>query len=601
MRVSVSAVVEGKGNLRRQQSGTLCPPLANCSPRRPCPPPQVRAVLASGAAAPPAPRDQLAPAVMVEVLSPSLPAALRRAMSQQLHAAWLAGLPPQPASLQLAGVWEAAGRDFVRLISLLPQLLEAYEGVDAAGRTVRRFAILSDQASVQIDAGVAPAAGRAAAAAGAGPPRTSRPPAAAPAAAAAAAAAEEGSGVSSSSSSSVGAASSRKHHPPRQEEEGELVGLPAELAREVAVLRTRYGTALRLLNTQQQPAEGPPLAQHAAATAADTAAAAAAAAVAAAAAQRRMQQLTLNTSSGGGGASRAGTAAAAGCTAAPPLLELELTFRPTDPAWDPHSTLLLRCTLAPTYPAVDSLDVALTPQPPLPAIQHQVLQRLAASQLAAGAAPGRPGALRAAVRYLENHAGELLRDAEDLALEVMQRRRAAAAAGVSAAAGAAAVEVGGTATERSSGGGARASVDSQRSHGTAALASPGPQSLQRHSAGGSDSDGFWYSGDEESEGSEGDGGGHEASASGSDSTGSTGSWDWEEGEEEAAGEDAGGDRTGGLGHSEAGLRGGLQLQLEGLSLVDCNVLEILRLNLQARASQHCLPAVPHSSREGGLK
>ncbi len=40
-------------------------------------------------------------------------------------------------------MFDAAQRDFVSLISYIPELVEPYEGTNADGATVRRFAIVN--------------------------------------------------------------------------------------------------------------------------------------------------------------------------------------------------------------------------------------------------------------------------------------------------------------------------------------------------------------------------------------------------------------------------------------------------------------------------
>jgi hypothetical protein len=137
-----------------------------------------------------------AAAVTVTVLNPELPQPLREAIAADLHAAWaerlrgeicvccgslwatcidaeLAGTAPggggaggaDGGALQMLSILAQAHTDFLRLISLRPEFLERYEGVDSEGRTVRRVAVLSDVATVEIDVGPPQAAAAAAAAA----------------------------------------------------------------------------------------------------------------------------------------------------------------------------------------------------------------------------------------------------------------------------------------------------------------------------------------------------------------------------------------------------------------------------------------------------
>ena len=63
---------------------------------------QGRVVLRSADALPPAPKEQLGGAVEVQVVSPSLPTALREAMAQEVHRTWLASLSGKQASTAAA-------------------------------------------------------------------------------------------------------------------------------------------------------------------------------------------------------------------------------------------------------------------------------------------------------------------------------------------------------------------------------------------------------------------------------------------------------------------------------------------------------------------
>ncbi|PSC71454.1 CHY zinc finger [Micractinium conductrix] len=465
--------------------------------------------------------EQLASAVEVVVEGAELPRALRQAMSAELHAAWV-GTGPAPGALNLAHLWERAAQRFVHLITLLPEALESYQFEDASGSTVRRWAVLSDESSLTIDASAHPAA-------------VPAKPQGASLAQAAAAAATPSTGRPAQAAAAAGAA---PFQPPSLQR---LPGCPAEagaelpraLQQELTFLQRRYG--LRML----PPGE---------------------AAVAAAAAQLAGMQLAA-----GSGASSDGTAArraAAGEAAAPAALELaapepaaaaaaaafEVELQPTDPAWVPAThppRMCLHGWAASSYPAPRSLTLVASPgQAQLSALHREVLDKLLAAEVAAAvaaaAAAPRPAPLSAAVRHVANHAGELWQQSEDIAVEVARRRQR--------------------------------QQQQQGRQGEAASAQHGgpPPAGGSSSDGGSselDDDGAW--------------GGSYASGSNSEGSGS----DFEGAPASVEGRDVatrGGGGGGAGGHSEAQLP--LALQLEELELeVDC--LEALKLTLQVLCSR----------------
>ena len=393
---------------------------------------------------------------------------------------------------------------------------------DASGSTVRRWAVLSDESSLTIDASAHPAA-------------VPAKPQGASLAQAAAAAATPSTGRPAQAAAAAGAA---PFQPPSLQR---LPGCPAEagaelpraLQQELTFLQRRYG--LRML----PPGE---------------------AAVAAAAAQLAGMQLAA-----GSGASSDGTAArraAAGEAAAPAALELaapepaaaaaaaafEVELQPTDPAWVPAThppRMCLHGWAASSYPAPRSLTLVASPgQAQLSALHREVLDKLLAAEVAAAvaaaAAAPRPAPLSAAVRHVANHAGELWQQSEDIAVEVARRRQR--------------------------------QQQQQGRQGEAASAQHGgpPPAGGSSSDGGSselDDDGAW--------------GGSYASGSNSEGSGS----DFEGAPASVEGRDVatrGGGGGGAGGHSEAQLP--LALQLEELELeVDC--LEALKLTLQVLCSR----------------
>ena len=467
-------------------------------------------------------------AVEVEVAGDELPRELRQAMAERLHSVWAASgpgehvwmnpclrcacigcsmqaatctLPPPhpwcaaPGQLNLGQLWAAAQRQFASLITLLPHLLEPYQSEDAAGSTVRRWAVLSDQASITIDA--------------------SGHPASAPKAALAAAA---GAVLAHSRGKSSAGQQQEQRQPaaPAGAAAGAQAGsaaLPRAVAQELEFLAKRHGL-------RQVPV------QHAAGAGASPASAAG----------NQLAGLCISPAhaEATSAPASAGTGAPAAAQAEGVVAAFELELRPTDPAWPAVYPLLLHGRLSAGFPQAGCLVLQVSPQqqPPLPLLQRQVLDKLLAAEVAAAA--GRPGALRNVVRQVENHAGRLWQQAEDIAAEVARRRRQQPA--------------------------------------QQALQQEGPQQGQRQGAG---STGSSTSGSEAGSTSEyeNDGYGSESASGGSGSS---------EGEGAGAQEGAAGGGGGG-GHSDAVLP--VQLQLESLQLDGCDALELLRLNLQLTCSR----------------
>jgi hypothetical protein len=273
-----------------------------------------------------------------------------------------------PGRLNLAPLWATAAQQYVHLLTLVPEVLESYQSTDASGGTVRRWAVLSDQTTVHIDASVHPSASSAAAAA----------------------AAATAGGSAKQQPQQAATAAAQAAAPP----------LPRGVQQELDFLQKRHG--LRQLPPGQ------------------------------AAADAVAGQLAGLRLAGGGAqtappAAPAATEGAAAAALEVPMVVFELRVQPTDPAWDSSHPLLLAGSLAGGYPqAAGSLVLTVSPQQPqpLPELQRQVLDKLLAAEVAS--ATGRPGALRSLVRYVENHGGELWQQAEDIAAEVGRRRQAQA-------------------------------------------------------------------------------------------------------------------------------------------------------------------------------
>lgn len=111
-------------------------------------------------------------------------------------------------------------------------------------------------------------------------------------------------------------------------------------------------------------------------------------------------------------------------TAAQAVCAFELTIQPTDPAWDAKElqSLKLQGCMEAEYPKVGSFRLQLHPE-------QQFITESACSimdQLIAGEGrqhAGRPGAMQQLVRFVDNRAGMLFHEAEDIVLEASRRRR----------------------------------------------------------------------------------------------------------------------------------------------------------------------------------
>ena len=111
-------------------------------------------------------------------------------------------------------------------------------------------------------------------------------------------------------------------------------------------------------------------------------------------------------------------------TTAQAVCAFELTMQPTDPAWDAKElqSLKLHGCMDAEYPKVGSFRLQLHPE-------QQFITKSACSimdQLIAGEGrqhAGRPGAMQQLVRFVDNRAGMLFHEAEDIVLEASRRRR----------------------------------------------------------------------------------------------------------------------------------------------------------------------------------
>jgi len=111
----------------------------------------------------PAPDTAWKKGLKVEVSAPDLPKALTDRIATRLHAGWALSMQQQlakqgaqqqqlqPGAFQLEVVILMLSTSFVKMLNLIPDLVEPYEGTDAQGRTMRRFTIITGVVSHPAD------------------------------------------------------------------------------------------------------------------------------------------------------------------------------------------------------------------------------------------------------------------------------------------------------------------------------------------------------------------------------------------------------------------------------------------------------------------
>ena len=279
-------------------------------------------------------------------------------------------------ALHLSAVFEHLQQNFVPLITSIPELLEPYQSVNADGATIRRYAIVNPDTQVQVDAHVAATA----------PPQLAshtqlasqqkQPPA-------------SDKRPALRLDSSEANADSKQKAPHRALPDGTnrsaghsrsarpVASRPVVDAATAALtyMQRRYCSGLVMLSSPASPAdsqlEG----------------------------TRAPRQHPTET-----------------CT-------FRLTMQPTDPAWDSPQSLHLQGQLdCGSYPKQGSFSLQLQPE------QQHISQAaiIVANQLIAAEADqhvGRPAALQQLLRFVDNRAGMLFHEAEDIVLEAGLRRR----------------------------------------------------------------------------------------------------------------------------------------------------------------------------------
>ncbi|GBF88303.1 peptidyl-glycine alpha-amidating monooxygenase A [Raphidocelis subcapitata] len=336
-------------------------------------------------------------AARVEVAGdPPLPAPLAAEIAARLHAAWAAaagagagGGPPGAAAaaapppsqqqqrqpcLGISAVFDAAERRFNELVAALPQFLEAYEGVDAAGATVRRFALVgADTPAAEAEAGAdAPTAE-------AGPQRAPAAAAAQSAAAPQPAARAAGGGGGPASGAARRPVVPRPAVlPPSLRRAAAGAGSGGAADSDLSWLATKFGAAVRISNGGQQG------------------------------------QSSSQGANGRGQRAPPQDAAQQGPS-------FSLLLSPTDPAWGQRGPVHVQGAWGPALGGGDggsgssgatgSLRLRVLPTPAVPRpLAARLESELARQSEAAAARPGGSG-LRSALKWLEQYAGSAAAEA----------------------------------------------------------------------------------------------------------------------------------------------------------------------------------------------
>ena len=308
-------------------------------------------------------------------------------------------LAGSPHSLQLDVIFKHLQQDFVPLLVSMPEFLEPYQSVNADGATVRRYAIVIPDTQTQMDTSAATAASSTTTQAeaqtqqqkqgAATKPLSSQPASGVthaveskdhPAAVVSSMPADSPSKQEHGSAASARSKPMHKTAPPNEATNASnalTAALPAGIKSATTYMQRRYGDGLTLCIPQPS-------------TAPDDAP---------------------------GTPGLTGTSHEAVCT-------FWLTLQPTDPAWDAKQlhSLELKGSLHAGYPAEGSFSLQLRAEQQhiTPSACHIV------NQLIAGEGrqhAGRPGALQQLLRFVDNRAGMLFHEAEDIVLEASRRGR----------------------------------------------------------------------------------------------------------------------------------------------------------------------------------
>lgn len=285
-----------------------------------------------------------------------------------------------PSSLQLDVIFRHLQQSFVPLITSMPELLEPYQSVNSDGATVRRYAIINPDNQVQINTHLASNAPNIAAQP-AGKSHQQKQLRTTTSPGSAVSQTDASSDNTNSTANAVSTASSsvsqgelhdRNHSSATASASSSaLAELPASIRSAVTYMQRRFGSSLSIQVSDAKDARSPDEA-----------------------------------------------------SAAHDVCTFQLTLQPTDPAWDAKQlqNLRLQGRMSGQYPQQGCYSLQLHEQ-------QQHISESASSvvnQLIAGEARqhvGRPGALQQLLRFIDNRAGMLFHEAEDIVLEASRMRR----------------------------------------------------------------------------------------------------------------------------------------------------------------------------------
>lgn len=319
--------------------------------------------------------------------------------------------------LQLASIFEDATENFVSLITLLPSVIEPYQSVNADGATVRRYTIINTDHEVTADA------------AQGGTATPSQQPA---------------SPLQSARQATTASKPTSEANAAEQKQPRQSLGVAA------GTLHKKPAAADRLFSSPAAPPSSKPfqtdgakyqasraafdshalLPGQATTAAADTNVSQLPSSIQAAIKymQRRYGSVTVcldspQTFPQHKASPSAAQLSTAGVRHDTSVCHVLLDLQPTDPAWDLKQAqkLQLAIDFSTDYPQQGSFSICLASQQAhLSDAATSIVNKLIAAEAARAA--GRNTAVQQLLRFVENRAGLLLHEAEDICLEAARRR-----------------------------------------------------------------------------------------------------------------------------------------------------------------------------------
>ncbi|DBB01761.1 hypothetical protein WJX77_006408 [Trebouxia sp. C0004] len=326
--------------------------------------------------------------VAVDVVSSELPTLLQSSIAHQLHAAWKKHSLNEgsASSLHLDFIFKHVQQNFLALITSMPEFLEPYQTVNTDGATVRRYALVNPDNQVQFDSQAWRAPQRASA--------------------------------KVEQQQQLQTAQTSEFHP------ASGIIQAAASQDDVATATSRKPTSNASAGIQPAHTSACSLAAASASRLSNDDFPAGIKSAVTYMQRRYINGLNWITSPTNSSSTDAHATSELPETAAKAVCAFDLTMQPTDPAWDAKQlqSLKLQGSMDAEYPKVGSFRLQLHPE------QHFLTERACSimDQLIVGEArqhAGRPGAMQQLVRFVDNRAGMLFHEAEDIVLEASRRRR----------------------------------------------------------------------------------------------------------------------------------------------------------------------------------